>query len=140
MCTGTRPLPCPLATVISLIACSVSSPPPAGDPPAPTFHEQIEPIVQRHCVRCHSPGGIAPFALTSYDGVKPHAAACAVAVRFGLMPPWPPSPAGVPLIDDPTLSEEEKATFWRWIQTGATEGSVANHDPYLPPQPEIRAD
>jgi hypothetical protein len=130
-------LPCLLATVISPIACMTPAP---EDPARPTYYEDVEPIVSRHCVRCHSPGGIGPFALTSYAEVKAHAPASAAEVRFGMMPPWPPSPAGLPLIDNPSLSEVEKDTFWRWAKAGAREGDVTNHHPYLAPEPEIRAD
>ena len=37
------------------------------------FTRDIAPILQRSCVRCHRPGGVAPMSLVEYDDVKPHA-------------------------------------------------------------------
>ena len=45
--------------------------PPNTVPPsaAPTFHKDVQPIVQRSCGNCHVQGGIAPFALQTYQDV-----------------------------------------------------------------------
>src|SRR5689334_11679297 len=50
------------------------TPPPAATPPAaatgPTFHKDVEPILQRVCQNCHVTGGIAPFTLLTYDDAR----------------------------------------------------------------------
>jgi len=38
-----------------------------------TFHEDIEPILQRSCQTCHRDGGVAPMPLVTYEQVAPFA-------------------------------------------------------------------
>ena len=45
-----------------------------------TFHEDVEPILQRHCQGCHRPGEIAPMPLLTYDQARPWAKAIRAAV------------------------------------------------------------
>ena len=40
-----------------------------------TYREHVLPILNAHCVRCHSPDGPAPFRLTSYLDARPRAEA-----------------------------------------------------------------
>ena len=47
----------------------------------PTYEGHIKPIMNARCVQCHTDGGMAPFALTSYDLVKKWAPAVTVAVE-----------------------------------------------------------
>src|SRR3712207_1561481 len=65
----------------------------AGDPQpppsrSPTFHEDVQPILQRSCLGCHAPGGLAPLPLVTYDDVKPLAELAATRVEERVMPPW----------------------------------------------------
>src|SRR5262249_35996179 len=39
-----------------------------------TYYRDVQPIVAEHCQMCHVEGGIAPFALGTYDEAKPVAA------------------------------------------------------------------
>ena len=40
-----------------------------------SYHEHVLPILEAHCVRCHSPEGPAPFRPPSYLDPRPRAAA-----------------------------------------------------------------
>src|SRR5262245_37124949 len=57
-----------------------------------TFTNDIAPILQRSCQRCHRPASIAPMSLITYEEVRPWARA--IKYRTGLrdkpeaMPPW----------------------------------------------------
>src|SRR2546426_7644719 len=42
---------------------------------SPSFHKEVEPILQKHCQECHRPGEIAPFSLLSYNDARPWAKA-----------------------------------------------------------------
>ncbi len=57
-----------------------------------TFHEDIEPILQRSCQSCHRDGGVGPMPLISYDQVAPFAGLIeyktSIRDRAGDMPPW----------------------------------------------------
>src|SRR5439155_9278657 len=63
-----------LPILLALVGCYGGISPPV-DPPAsaPTFHKDVEPILQRSCDGCHMKEGIAPFALTDYKSAAVNA-------------------------------------------------------------------
>ena len=54
----------------------------------PTFHRDVEPILQARCQTCHRPGEAAPMPLLSYNEARPWAKAIRSAVLSRKMPPW----------------------------------------------------
>jgi len=54
----------------------------------PTYYADIQPLVAQHCVKCHSPGGVGPFPLTSYEEVSGKANLMAQETTARRMPPW----------------------------------------------------
>lgn len=99
-----------------------------------TFHRDVEPILQKRCQGCHVPGGIAPFALTSYDEAMPRAASIVAATASREMPPWgahttaectPP----LPYADDARLSDAELATLRAWSEAGTPRGEATTLAP-----------
>ncbi len=56
----------------------------AGDP---TFHADVEPILQAHCQQCHRPDEAAPMSLLTYEEARPWARAIQEAVALSRMPP-----------------------------------------------------
>jgi Copper type II ascorbate-dependent monooxygenase, C-terminal domain len=69
------------ASALSLaVACS--NPRPAR---APTYHDDIAPLLERSCVGCHDGSG-AHVALTSYAAVATHAELALALIEAGLMP------------------------------------------------------
>ena len=60
-----------LVLPLFLFACS-SGPDPLSGPNTvdPSFHRDIEPLLQKRCQNCHHEGGIAPMPLTNYDSAK----------------------------------------------------------------------
>ena len=42
---------------------------PASVPGAPTWHTDVQPVIEAYCTTCHRDGGSAPFALTDYAAV-----------------------------------------------------------------------
>ena len=63
---------------------------------APTFHKDVEPILQNSCQECHRAGEIGPMPLLSYEQARPWAKAIKAAVLEHKMPPWPASPSAWP--------------------------------------------
>ncbi|MEZ4253505.1 MAG: hypothetical protein R3B99_35295, partial [Polyangiales bacterium] len=55
---------------------------------APTYHQDVAPIVARHCLTCHVEGGIGPFPLDTYEGVREVGPEARLAVERREMPPW----------------------------------------------------
>jgi mono/diheme cytochrome c family protein len=95
--------------------------------PAPTYYKDVLPITQVSCNTCHTAGGIAPFALDTYELAKLKAPVMADAVTNKRMPPWLASKdCGGSFVGDRSLSDDQIATINRWFQTGALEGNPAD--------------
>src|SRR5688572_16577313 len=73
-----------LATVV--LAMSIAAPAHAQE--NPTFHKDVEPILQKNCQSCHRPNQIAPMSLLDYKQVRPWSRAIKNAVVTKAMPPW----------------------------------------------------
>jgi hypothetical protein len=135
-----------LLGVAAFAGCSGSEPQTTGDPPAmdgppevPTFHKDVQPILQKSCMGCHSTGNIAPFTLTSYEDAKAVAGLIAEKTKARTMPPW-----GVRNTDECTtrlgwkgdihLSDEEISTLEAWNEAGAPEGDAKGTPPAFVPR------
>ena len=94
-----------------------------------TYHARISRILQRNCVECHRAGGVAPFALETYDEVASHAGMIGKQVERGAMPPWfaaPPHSGPSPWVNDRTLAAQDKADLLAWLKGGKKEGDAAD--------------
>jgi len=97
-----------------------------------TFSKDIAPILQRSCMGCHRPGGVAPMALTTYDEARPWARAIqyrtSLRDKMGAMPPWyMEKDIGIQHYkNDPSLSDAEIAAITAWVAAGAPEGDRAD--------------
>lgn len=100
----------------------------SGDPGAVpvTYYRDIAPVLQQRCVRCHRPGQVAPFALTSYDAAAAWAEMIREVVDERRMPPWHADPRYGAFANDPRLSEAERRVIDRWVETGAPAGNPAD--------------
>lgn len=91
--------------------------------PAPTFHKDVEPVLQKRCQGCHRPGEAAPFSVLTYKDARPWAKAMKSAVVARKMPPWSADPATGHFRNDPRLSQSEIDTLAAWADNGAPEGN-----------------
>src|SRR6516162_6094971 len=94
--------------------------------PAPTFHKDIEPVLQERCQSCHRPGEAAPMSLLTYEQARPWAKAIRAAVLNGKMPPWQADPHYGKFTNDLSMTSAEKAKLIAWIDGGAPEGNPAD--------------
>lgn len=115
-----------LLVACSLWACKV-------EPPAPTWHQDVRPLLEAHCTGCHQEGGVAPFALTDFAQVRDLRDVVVDAVTSGRMPPWPAEPRCAPYLDDPRPSPEGVDTLVRWAAAGAPEGDARHPAAAAPP-------
>ncbi|WP_437313566.1 hypothetical protein [Sorangium sp. So ce385] len=120
-----------------LLGCSGEEAPGSAGT-SPTFHRDVEPLLQKHCMSCHSPGNIAPFGLTTYEEARAVAGLMAHATRERTMPPWGAEetdecqpPYGWK--DDLRLSEAEIAVLEAWSAAGSPEGDPADAPPPFVP-------
>ncbi|HIA48367.1 MAG TPA: hypothetical protein EYN96_10470 [Candidatus Hydrogenedentes bacterium] len=96
----------------------------------PTFHKDVQPILQENCQVCHRPSGtnmggmIAPMSLTTYAETRPWAKAIAKQVSGKTMPPWHAAPEHQGQFENErTLTENDIATIVRWVEKGALRGN-----------------
>jgi len=103
----------------SLFVCLVAT-------AAPTFHKDVEPILQNSCQECHRAGEIGPMQLLTYDQARPWAKAIKTAVLQGKMPPWPANPHYGKFSNDRSLTKAQIDTIVAWADAGAPEGNAAD--------------
>ncbi len=115
----------PKSSLIVLLlgmACTGGSEP---DPTAPTWYQDVAPIVSENCSTCHSAGGIAQTVpMDTYEHVTYLAGFMAEAVATGQMPPFKAQETDdcsydYPWKYDPRLSEDEISTIVAWADGGA---------------------
>jgi hypothetical protein len=99
---------------------------------APTWYRDVEPIVVAKCQGCHTDGGIAPFSLASYGEVVALAPMIRDAVGDRRMPPWQPDACCNHYLYDRSLTDADRGTLLRWLDTVA-EGDPADAPPSAPP-------
>src|SRR5262245_4737502 len=111
------------------------SPPDAAET-GPRFYEDVAPILAQHCVSCHRDGGVAPFALVTYDDAVGAAPVMPAQVQSRQMPPWGADNSGScnTSRDARWLSDAEIATIGEWA-TGARRMGDPAAAPPLPPRP-----
>ena len=87
-----------------------------------SYAKQVVPILTEKCVSCHQAGGIAPWAMDSYDKVKGWSAMMREVLMNRRMPPWYADPAVGSFSNDRSLSAEQMRTLVHWIDAGAPRG------------------
>lgn len=87
-----------------------------------SYSKNIVPILEKHCLRCHSEGNIGPFALDSYEAVLQNVFPIKDRVMSGEMPPWHADDLYGKFENASNLSDEEKALLIEWINQGADRG------------------
>lgn len=89
---------------------------------AVTYADHVAPIVNKHCVECHRPNTVAPFALMSYEQVAAKAHTIAEVVHDERMPPWYASPKHVEFVNRRGLTADERTTIQQWVKGGKLKG------------------
>lgn len=98
-------------------------------PGAVTYWQHVRPVLQEKCTACHSAGGIAPFALDSYEEASARSRVIVEATGQRTMPPWPPGPLSPDMLYDRSLTEAQVKLIADWVSGGAVEGDAASPTP-----------
>ncbi len=98
-----------------------------------TFTNEVAPILQRSCQRCHRPESVAPMSFITYEDARPWARAIKEKTALREMPPWfIEKNIGIQEYkDDISLTDEEIATFAAWADAGAPRGDLADMPPLI---------
>jgi hypothetical protein len=99
----------------------------------PTWYRDVEPIVVAKCQGCHTESGIAPFALTGLAQISALREIVRDAIDSRRMPPWQPDACCTTYHYDRSLSDAERDTFLRWLDSGTPAGDPADAPPVTPP-------
>jgi thiol-disulfide isomerase/thioredoxin len=91
-----------------------------------SYAKEIAPILATKCVSCHTQGGIAPFAMDSYEKVKGFSPMIRETIRTDRMPPYNADPHIGTFRDDQNLSVADQKTLVHWIEAGAPRGDGAD--------------
>jgi hypothetical protein len=91
-----------------------------------TFHDDIAPLISRHCQSCHREGGPGPFALRTYDDVAMNSEKIREAIVDRRMPPWHGhlNPKYGKIRNDKRLPDDVRDAIVGWIDAGAPEGTT----------------
>ncbi|MBI1354100.1 MAG: hypothetical protein GC160_07120 [Acidobacteria bacterium] len=100
---------------------------------APTFTEDVAPLVFQNCTSCHRPGQAGPFPLTNYEEVKKRGPFLVALTEARIMPPWHAEPGDVEFAGARRLSDEQIALLKSWVEAGMPEGDPDK----LPALPEF---
>lgn len=89
---------------------------------APTYVEDVAPILVDHCVPCHRAGGIGPWKMDGYEKLRGWSAMTREVVLSGRMPPWHADPAHGDFLEDIGLEPAEARTLVHWVEKGTPRG------------------
>jgi hypothetical protein len=116
-----------LLILLSLIVFS-------GYSQSPTWSGDVAKLIYGNCTSCHRTGGIAPFALETYEEVSNMAGWLQQAMEEKRMPPWTPDEDYKHFVHERVMEPAEITTFQQWVAAGMPSGNL-NIAPPLPVYP-----
>ena len=108
-----------LMFVMALSACSEKAP-----TRVLSYNENVGALLNARCANCHFDGGVAPFALETYEQVYNQRYAIKTAVLNETMPPWQPADDCNEYQGDFSLTAEQINSIVEWVDEGAQEGKA----------------
>jgi hypothetical protein len=104
----------PDGTILKLASAATCPPAtPSACPQTPSYKKDVQPLVARACVPCHSPGGVAADRdLTTYEGFVRLETTNFVQIESCVMPPADAGP-------DAALSLHDRTEILQWFVCGS---------------------
>ena len=99
----------------------------------PDYATQVAPILKTRCLQCHVSGGIAPFAMDSYEAVKGWSSMIKEALLTKRMPPMQVDPRINHFANAGYIKPSEMRILIQWIDEGALFSSGADDPLKLAP-------
>jgi mono/diheme cytochrome c family protein len=103
------------------------------DEPTVTYTKDIAPILNEHCLECHRPANIGPFAMDGYDEVAGWGATILEVIDNGRMPPWHAAPPHDRFEGARHIPAAQRDKIATWVDQGMPRGDRE----YLPPKPDF---
>ncbi len=92
------------------------------------YVSSIKPIIESHCIPCHSKGNVGSMPLTTYKEVSAYAKMIQYVSGNKLMPPWKADHGFSNLKFFNYLSEREIALIKDWVVNGMEEGNILKEE------------
>lgn len=89
-----------------------------------SYYQDVQPIIERHCINCHASGDIGPIPLNTYEDVASYASMIVYVIRENIMPPYLASSRDYNLINKREITDQEIETIENWIEGGLQEGKA----------------
>jgi len=105
--------------VLDVAAAAAPSPPARGI----TYSNRVSRIIQNNCQTCHRGGGVAPFALETYEQVSAYRAMIRYVIENGIMPPWYAKHGVGEFANERRLAGRDRADLLAWIEAGGPRGN-----------------
>jgi hypothetical protein len=99
---------------------------------APTWTDDVGPLMRDKCMNCHRTGEVAPMSLLSYEEVRPWARSIRVMVEDRIMPPWHADPAYGEFGNNRRMTQMQINTISRWVEAGMPRGQGEFAAPEFP--------
>jgi hypothetical protein len=101
----------------------------------PFYYEDVAPIIQHHCLPCHSGKSVGPVSLANLFGARQNDANIYRMVSTHQMPPfYQPTDQSCGVFRSPTpITEADKQTLIDWFDNGSQVGDSRNAPAPLPP-------
>lgn len=116
-----------------VLALAVSYGPSKRSTHSVNYAEDVAPIINRSCVECHRPGGVAPFSLIGYQNAKKWIPTITTVTQKRFMPPWRAAEGYGEFADKNRLTDEEVSVLQQWFSQGTPLGDEKK----LPPAPHF---
>jgi peroxiredoxin len=108
----------------------------AAESRLPDYSEDVAPILIDHCVACHRPEGVAPWAMSDHDMVRGWSPMMREVIRTRRMLPWHADPHVGTFANDLGLSSAQARTLVQWIEAGSPRGDGEDPLPARAKPPE----
>ena len=111
--------------VVLIIGCSTETPDSDAEL---TYYEDVRPMLDTYCTRCHMDGGTGPVDFQDPDNALALAEIMLAQIDAGLMPPPVSDPDCRDYVDSERMSlpPEARETLAAWIEQGKALGDPAN--------------
>lgn len=88
------------------------------------YHTGVKPILQMHCMPCHTKTSIGAMPLVTYGQTKAYGKMIAYVTGNRLMPPWKADDNFSQLKNHNSLTAVELAAIKSWVDSGMPEGKI----------------
>jgi mono/diheme cytochrome c family protein len=85
------------------------------------FNKEVARVLQRSCLGCHRPGGVA-MSLATYEEARPWAKAIKEEMLERRMPPWRAMKGYGEFLNAPRVTQREVDLIVNWVEGGAPKG------------------